>query len=214
MILALLEQDIPGLSASVNAMSRRQRRALARAAAQLALRVTPVHDPRIDRAWAAIDGQPADPEALEQLQALVDELDDTAAAAQIELDRLQETGGGDPDRESKLGARHVRAFAQARACEALVAALEADLDDAVGGALYETNAALYHAPATIRVLVESLASGVEDPVGDAERHLARRWPVDQAMVMLATASATPSAAQEARAGVRRVRSEPATSNTM
>lgn len=173
MILAVLEQDIPGLTARVNAMDRNQRRVLSHAAAQLALRVTPVDDPRLGRAWTALGTTPVDPAIGMQLQALVDELDDSAAAAQIELDGILETGG-ERDRELALTARYERAFARARACEALVAALQPDLDDAVGGALYEANAALDHSPAAIRALVEAVASGVGDPVSAAVRQLAPR----------------------------------------
>ncbi|MDP2712118.1 MAG: hypothetical protein Q8O56_12955 [Solirubrobacteraceae bacterium] len=173
MILAVLEQDVPGLTARVHAMDRGQQRVLSRAAAQLALRVIPVDDPRLGRAWAALGTTPVDPAISDHLQVLVDELDDEAAAAQIELDDILETGGT-RDRQLALTARYERAFARARACEALAAALEPDLDDAVGGALYEANAALDHSPATIRALVEGVASGASDPVGDALRQLAPR----------------------------------------
>jgi hypothetical protein len=169
MILAVLEQDIPGLSARVKAMDRGQRLVLAQAATQLALRITPVDDPRLSRAQDALGRPGVDPAIGHDLQALVDELDDEAAAAQIELDHLQENVG-DRDREPALLARYERAFARARACEAVVAALEPDLDEAVGGALYEANAALDHSPATIGVLVESVANGDGDPVGAAVAH--------------------------------------------
>jgi hypothetical protein len=160
MILALLEQDIPGLTARVRSLSARELRSLARAAAQLALRVSPVDDARVDSAWRALEAEsPAlRLQAAEQLQRLVDSLDDDAAKFQIEFDEIRERDDA-AERQPVLAAAYDRAFAQARACEALVAALEPVLDEAVEGALYEANAALDHSPATIRALVDAVADG-------------------------------------------------------
>jgi hypothetical protein len=165
MILTLLEQDTPGLTARVRSLSRHELRGLARAAAQLALRMSPVDDPRVDSAWRTLeaDSPALRLEAAEQLQRLVDSLDDDAAKFQIELDEIRAQGDA-AERRPVLAAAYDRAFAQARACEALVAALEPVLDEAVEGALYEANAALDHSPATIRALVDAVADGAPDPV--------------------------------------------------
>lgn len=164
-MLPILEQDIPGLTAVLRGLDPHELRALTRAAAQLALRVAPVNDQRVDGALVALDSDASVVKlrAAEQLQLLVDELDDDAAAFQIELDRLQ----GDlalSERVSLLESEYSRAFGQARACEALVAALEPVIEDAVEGALYEANAAMDHAPAAIRSLVDAIADGVGNPV--------------------------------------------------
>lgn len=167
-MLRILEQDIPGISARVNALSRGQRRRLAQAAAQLAVRISPVDDPRLSCALAALHAERVGPEVRERLQTLVDELDDKAAALQSELDDILESDST-PTRGPELTASYGRLFAQARACEALLAALDADLDEALAGALYEANAALDHAPAAIGALVEAVIAGVHDPVASAVR---------------------------------------------
>jgi len=149
---------------------------LARAAA-LALNVSPVDDRRVDRAWAALDaGSPGlQLEAAEQLQQLVDNLGDVAAKFQIEMDEIEmdeiQEQGNVPDRSPVLAAGFDRAFAQARACEALVAAMEPGLDEAVEGALYEANAAMDHSPAAIRALVEAVADNVPHPVEQVTRQM-------------------------------------------
>jgi len=172
MSLALLEQDIPGLAARVRTLSTTELRALARAAAQLALYVSPVDDRRLEIGWAALasDSQTLRRDASEQLQQLVDELDDVAARLQVQLDPLQEQGEA-PERLAVLAAGYDREFGQARARETLLAALEPILDQAVAGALYETNAALDHAPAAISALVDAVADGVPDPAQMVVRQL-------------------------------------------
>jgi hypothetical protein len=174
MILPLLEQDIPGITARVRSLGRSRLRLLARVAAQLALRISPVDDPRVSRALSALDSESDSVRfaASEQLQLLVDELDDEAAALQIELDALRDAGSAS-EREPALVSQYGRAFAQARACEALVAALDPVLEEAVEGALYEANAALDHSPVAIRALVEAVWHGDDDPVEDVAQQVRR-----------------------------------------
>jgi hypothetical protein len=171
MILPLLEQDIPGLTALVRSLSPTELRTLARAAAQLALRVAPVGDRRVDTAWAALetDESSVRREAAAQLQRLVDDLDDAAAKFQMEMDEIQQQGGTS-DRLPALATGYDRVFSQARACDALVTALAPTLDEALG-ALYEANAALDHSPAAIRALVEAVADNVLDPVEKVMRQM-------------------------------------------
>lgn len=173
MILSVLEQDIPGITARVRALDSDVQRALAHAAARLALLVTPVDDPRLGLAWSALDSRSEEvrSDAAQQLQQLVDDLDDLAADFQIELDEIQASGAAS-ERSPLLEAGYDRAFTQARACEALVAALEPAVDEAVAGALYEANAALDHAPAAIGALVDAVADGVPHPV-EVARQVAR-----------------------------------------
>lgn len=172
MIISILEQDIPGITARVRGLDATALRALARAAAQLALHVSPVDDPRLDLAWAALDSRSPglQLEATERLQQLVDDLDDEAAKLQIQMDEIRGHAGA-PERLPILEDGYGRAFAQARACEALVAALEPGLEAAVEGALYEANAALDHAPAAIRALVDAVAAGKPHPVETAARQM-------------------------------------------
>jgi hypothetical protein len=171
-ILPLLEQDIPGLTARLSGLNATGLRALARAAAQLALRVSPVDDRRLEVGWVALDSDSHGlrHDASEQLRRLVDELDDVAARVHVELDALQEHARA-PERLPVLAATYDRGFAQARACEALVAALLPAVDEAVEGALYEANAALDHSPAAIRALVNAVADGVPHPVEEVMRQM-------------------------------------------
>lgn len=125
----------------------------------------------MSRAWAAFNSESVGPEISEPLQTLVDELDDKAAALQIELDDILESDST-PTHGPELTTSYGRLFGQARACEALLAALDPDLDEAVAGALYEANAALDHAPAAISALVEAVVAGVHDPVATAVRAMA------------------------------------------
>lgn len=95
---------------------------------------SPVDDPRVHRAWKQLGLTEPDPAIIDELQVLVDELDDKAASLQLELDRTRELGN-ERGREADLVAKYSEVFAQARAAEALVAALAPNHDDAVEGAL-------------------------------------------------------------------------------
>jgi hypothetical protein len=169
MSLRILEQDIPGITARVGSLSPAQRRRLAREAARLAARIAPVDDERMSRGLAMLESDDVDAAVTERLHALMDELDDQAAALQLRLDAF----GNPPEDEPDLEKRYVRAFTQARTVEAVIAALEPDVDEAAADALYEARAALDDAPAAIRALVEAVADGVDDPADHVVRQLAR-----------------------------------------
>lgn len=138
-------------------------RRLAQAAARLAVRTAPVDDPRLRRGLDALESDTVEPAVTEQLQGLVAELDDEAAALQLQLDAF----GNAPEDDPGLDARYTRTFTQARAVDAVIAALDPDVEEAVHDALYEANAALDHSPAAIRAVVHAVADGVEDPVEHA-----------------------------------------------
>jgi len=104
-----------------------------------------------------------------RLQLLMDELDDQAAKLQFELDAY----GNALEHEPALAAQYGRMFTQARAVEAVIAALDPDVE-AVDDALYEANAALDHSPAVISALVEAVADGVSDPVEFAAQQMTPR----------------------------------------
>ena len=70
-----------------------------------------------------------------------------AAKLQFEL----EAYGDAPEHEPAFGEQYGRIFTQARAVEAVIAALDPDVE-AVDDALYEANAALDHSPAVIWAL--------------------------------------------------------------
>lgn len=101
MMLALLEQDIPGITERVQRLGPDQQRFLARSAADLALRVSPVTDARVERASMEMGASGHEHASSQRLQELVDELDDDAAALQAALDAQREIGGP-PEREREL----------------------------------------------------------------------------------------------------------------
>ncbi len=168
MSLRILEQDIPGITAKVRELSASQLRLLAQSAGRLAVRSAPVDDHRLARALGALESGTVDPDITEQLRGLLRELDDRAA----ELERKLDAFGNAPKEEPGADARYVRAFTQARAVEAVIAAFNPDVGDAADDALYEANAALDHAPAAIQAIVEAVALRVDDPVEHATRRMA------------------------------------------
>ncbi len=160
---------MPGITERVRRLDPDRRRQLAQAAALLAVRSAPLDDHRLGRALAALQSRQVDPAITWRLQLLMDELDGRAAKLQCEL----EAYGKAPEHEPALAAQYGRMFTQARAVEAVIAALDPDVE-AVDDALYEANAALDHSPAVIWALVEAVADGVSDPVEFAARQMTRR----------------------------------------
>lgn len=160
---------MPGITERVRGLDPGQRRQLAQAAARLAVRGAPLDDHRVGRALAALRSRPVDPALTLRLQLLMDELDDRAAKLRFELD----AHGDAPQREPALAAQCGRMFTQARAVEAVIAALDPDVE-AVDDALYEANAALDHSPAVIWALVEAVADGASDPVELAAQQMSPR----------------------------------------
>jgi hypothetical protein len=169
MSLRILEQDIPGITERVRSLDSRRRRELAQAAARLAVRGAPLDDDRLVRALAAFRSSQVDPAITGHLQVLMDELDDEAAKLQLGLDAY----GNAPKHQPALKADYARKFTQARAVEAVIAALDPQVQ-AVDDALYEANAALDHSPAVIWALVEAVTDGVDDPVELAAQQMTRR----------------------------------------
>jgi hypothetical protein len=169
MSLRILEQDIPGITQRVRSLDSSRRRQLAQAAAQLAVRGAPLGDDRLVRALAAFGSSQVDPAITGHLRVLMDELDDQAAKLQLELD----AHGNAPEDQPALQADHGRTFTQARAVEAVIAALDPRVQ-AVDEALYSANAALDHSPAVIWALVEAVTDGVNDPVEFAAQQMTRR----------------------------------------
>jgi hypothetical protein len=169
MSLRVLEQDIPGITERVRSLDASHRRELTQAAARLAVRGAPLDDDRLLRALAAFRSSEIDPAITAHLQVLMDELDDEAAKLQLDLDAY----GNAPEHQPALKEDYARKFTQARAVEAVIAALDPQVQ-AVDDALYEANAALDHSPAVIWALVEAVTDGVDDPVEFAAQQMTRR----------------------------------------
>jgi hypothetical protein len=167
--LRILEREIPGITARVRSLDPSRRRQLAQAAARLAVRGARLDDNRLACALAAFRSSSVDPAITRRLELLMDELDGQAAKLRFQLDAY----GDAPQHEPALAAQCGRTFTQARAVEAVIAALDPDVE-AVDDALYEANAALDHSPAAIWALVEAVADGVNDPVELAAQQLTRR----------------------------------------
>lgn len=126
-------------------------------------------DERLSHGLAALESGEVEPAVTEQLQALMDELDDLAAELQLGLD----ASGNPPEDQPDLERRYIQAFTQALAVQAVMAALEPDVDEAASAALYDAQGALYYSPRAIRTLVDAVADGVEDPADHVARQINR-----------------------------------------
>lgn len=209
-MLRILEHEIPGITAQVRRLTAPQLRRLARATARLAARSAPVDDRRVRRGLAALESDSVDPAITEQLWLLVNELDHQAAAMLRDLDAVEH--GAEPDLER----RYTHTLMQARAVEAVIGALDPDVNHAVQNSLYEAHAALHQSPAAIRAIIDAVAGGVDDPVDYAARQVTPE-PAAQTPVALPatatqpTASATATTTQIASTGASDLRLRGATS---